>query len=61
MEELAKHQKELNKILKGCNSCRAKMCNVCPNGRRKKALRAKIKELSPTEETLFEKIKNFFR
>lgn len=60
MDELELYQNELNKILKGCSTCRAKMCHVCPNGKRKKILRAKIKELSPTKETLFDKIKNFF-
>ena len=55
MENLDLYQSELKKILKGCDSCRAKMCNVCPNGKRKKILRARIKELSPTKETWLEK------
>lgn len=60
MENLDLYQSELKKILKGCDSCRAKMCNVCPNGKRKKILRARIKELSPTKETWLERLKNFF-
>ncbi|MCI6152755.1 hypothetical protein [Fusobacterium perfoetens] len=44
--ELENYQKELNKILKGCDICKAKMCNFCPNGKRKKFLKEKIKKLS---------------
>ena len=45
--ELENYQNELEKILKGCDTCKAKMCNFCPNGKRKKFLREKIQEISP--------------
>lgn len=60
IENLEKYQNELEKILKGCNSCKAKLCNLCPNGKRKKSLRSKIKMLSPAKENWFEKLKKFF-
>ena len=60
IENLEKYQNELKKILKGCNSCKAKLCNLCPNGKRKKSLRSKIKMLSPAKENWFEKLKKFF-
>ncbi|WP_300344567.1 hypothetical protein [Fusobacterium sp.] len=59
-EELENYQKQLDTILKGCNTCKAKLCDFCPNGKRKKSLRSKIKMLSPTKETWFEKLKKFF-
>lgn len=33
--ELENYQKELNKILKGCDICKTKICNFCLNGKRK--------------------------
>lgn len=61
MEDIKQYEEELNKILKGCNTCKAKMCNICPNGKRKKFLKGKIKEILPKKETWLKKIKSFFK
>ncbi len=58
--ELENYQNELEKILKGCDTCKAKMCNFCPNGKRKKFLREKIQEISPEKESFWGKIKRYF-
>lgn len=56
---IEKYQNELEKILEGCNLCKAKLCNSCPNGRRKKFLKIEIKKLSPQKESFWKKIKKF--
>nr|WP_307776557.1 hypothetical protein [uncultured Cetobacterium sp.] len=42
-----KFENELNKILKNCELCKAKMCGLCPNGKRKKILKDELKKANP--------------
>ncbi len=42
-----KFENELNKILKNCELCKAKMCGLCPNGKRKKNLKDELKKANP--------------
>lgn len=56
---IEKYQNELEKILEGCSICKAKLCNICPNGRRKKFLKTELKKFSPQKENLWKKIKKF--
>lgn len=59
IEEL---EERLEKISLGCEKCKAKMCNICPNGQMKKVIRNKLKILIPSlrrEKSLIEKIKEF--
>jgi hypothetical protein len=58
---IKKYQNELEKILTGCSLCKAKLCNLCPNGKRKKYLKEEIKKLSPKKESFLEKIKKFLQ
>lgn len=57
---IQKYQNELEKILTGCSTCKAKLCNSCPNGKRKRYLKEELKKLLPQQETFLEKIKKFF-
>lgn len=56
---IEKYQKEFEKILTGCSLCKAKLCNICPNGKRKKFLKEEIKKLSPQKENFWKKLKKF--
>lgn len=59
IEEL---EERLEKISLGCEKCKAKMCNICPNGQMKRVIRNKLKILIPSlrrEKSLTEKIKEF--
>lgn len=56
------YSQELEKILNNCGMCRAKMCHICGNDKRKKILKEKVKSLEKEmkKEGVFEKIKKFF-
>lgn len=61
--EIDELEKTLEKISIGCERCKAKMCNICPNGKMKKMIKIKLKDKgikSEKESTLIEKIKGFF-
>ncbi len=61
--EIDELEKRLEKISIGCEKCKAKMCNICPNGKMKKMIKTKLKDKgikSEKESTLIEKIKGFF-
>lgn len=57
---LEKYQNELDKILEGCSVCRAKFCNSCPNGKRKRYLKGEIEKISPKQKNFFDKMKESF-
>ena len=60
IEEL---EEKLEKISLGCEKCKAKMCNICPNGQIKKTIKNKLKILNPSlkkEKDLIKKVKDFF-
>lgn len=44
-------KEKLDKILEGCEKCKAKMCHICPNGTLKKRIRAELKEGDNIQET----------
>lgn len=50
------NKETLDKLNKGCNTCKAKLCNLCPVGSRKKALE---KELGLTHLPFWKKVYNF--
>lgn len=56
------YSQELEKISNNCSLCRAKMCHICNNDKRKKFLKEKIKNLQKDFEKkgVIEKIKKFF-
>lgn len=41
--ELKKLEERLEQISTGCEKCKAKMCNICPNGKLKASIKDKIK------------------
>lgn len=51
-------ENELKQILKNCDLCHAKLCRLCPNNRRKKVLREKLKIFN---KTFFQKIKEMLK
>lgn len=48
----------LDKINKGCQSCKARLCNLCPVGSKKKALK---KELGITRPNLWKILSGFLK
>ena len=48
--ELKKLEERLEQISTGCEKCKAKMCNICPNGKLKASIKDKIKKLNPNSE-----------
>lgn len=61
IEEL---EEKLEKISLDCEKCKAKMCNICPNGQIKKTIRNKLKILNPSlkkEKNLIKKIRDFLK
>lgn len=53
-------EETLNKITKNCELCKAKVCNICPNGKTKKLINLKLNPNLNSKLTYIEKIKNFF-
>lgn len=56
-------ENQLNKILSGCEICKAKVCGICPNGKMKKNIKMELKKIQPEKEgfsfrTILQKIKN---
>ena len=54
-------EQKLEKISIGCDNCKAKMCNICPNGQLKTSIRRKIKELSPNSQRDISLFKRFLK
>lgn len=44
-ENIKDFQEKLNRISKNCDTCKAKMCGICPNSKIKKSLKLKLKDL----------------
>lgn len=59
-ESIKKTQEKLDKILRNCDTCKAKMCGICSNSKMKKSLKSKLKELgfcSNSNENIVDSIK----
>lgn len=73
MEDIKKEsikdiQEKLNRILRNCDTCKAKICGICPNSKMKKSLKLKLKNLGycsgSNENKIIEivkRIKKFFK
>ena len=57
---IQKYQSELDKILISCNICKAKLCNSCPNRKKKKIFKGRVKKTSASARDFFRKNKKIF-
>lgn len=59
---ISQYKKELDMILEGYSICPVKLCNIYPNGKRKRFLKTEVKNLaSDSNETIFRKLKRIFK
>lgn len=66
-EDIKDIQEKLNRISRNCDTCKAKMCGICPNSKMKKSLKLKLKDLGYCSGSngnkitkIIENIKSFF-